>query len=1382
MDGGHVDQDAADKQAPVDYGVQIRFIDNLQGTHKVKKPKKNSAKSGTYGVVVRVQGISGQPFVVLNNSDGAPTAPGASGRADGSVKEAVREGNGGIVPGAQTRRAGARATEFEMPENPYGEAPAIPPRPRADSQCTSSDEETGSKRYTQVHDSNAYAPNNKSLPPYASDDDRSSLPRRKPGHQEDQLRKFNSYGSLLISDDVEFSRESGPNYQYLPGERPGYRAPSPAVSANGERLVNNLNGRIRGSLDHKHPEKPWPNAGYNSTNLLQPAARASSVTDVSLKSVEASEIDTKPLSSVDSLISKFDGRGGQQRGRTARHNRISPEERRRSRSLDNRKPQLDPRREVEANHGYETSDGQKPYRSSDIMDVGRDFQSARILETKPVVATKESLSPIQFTSQSYGSDKGYTTGIRNKDQGLLPTFNASSLPRKWNQNQMEIEPIVEKDHKAVVFAEQNIELKCTPDLLRDQKAHSPASEDLTKQLIFGLLKEGSVESDNFLKKKANLVFDKLQDTKYTELSPDIGRLAAQKNDLEKKVAGLQQKLEEQLTNRQRVGAAEDSNTMLLQDMRLQLEESVEERTQLHSLYQKNRKELQHHIEDSMSLKMEKDTLEAEMRDLQEEVLILQKELRSVRNSAEDGGDQEVLQELARTKEELDMVATAKKTTEDILRQRERELTALKGVLKEEVSSHDKAMEDLTAQYQKDMEQLRKNIDEVSRNQQNIESEKQKVNSTVRNLQRQLQESTEESGHWKEMFQKNREELRNSKQELLQIKMEKEEDDEELRDMRDRYSALQVEVDHVKQTSADMAGMEALKKDLAKTKKDLQDLTAVHELQEALMQRKEKEWSSQKDTLTEKTADHGKVLEELKKSHHKEMETLRKSCDLIAVEKQSLETAKGATEQAKKAADSTLKQLREDNEDLKRKVSLMDFQLGECRDMLEEFQGTESRLKDKIARLEMERKQMEESLGEATDQEQEVAVAKRVLENRLEETQRNLSRVTQDHQELNVRLQDEMRQKDQLKKAKTELEEQKRVLDKTAEKLQKEVEAITEQSGSSVVSLQSQLEDHRDKSRRELLEHQRQGKEKTLELEKANMTVKRLQEEIGHIKQDLQQRNSEKETALLDKDALGQRVQSLEREMDAKKRTQDDKSRLAKVLEDKVKRLELELEEEKSSVDLAAERINRSREQIEQLRGELMQERAARQDLECDKISLERQNKDLKARLANSEGSLKPTANLPQLESRIRELEDRLQSEERERSILQASNRKLERKVKELTIQLDDERQNVTDEKDQLTLRVKALKRQVDEAEEEIERLETARKKSLRELEEVQEVNEQLQNRIKTLEKDVWRKNARSNVGLGGEDDLSSDDDYDHTLNPSSITSLISESKLQTSSC
>eukprot|EP00061_Rhincodon_typus_P007216 g28687.t1 len=115
----------------------------------------------------------------------------------------------------------------------------------------------------------------------------------------------------------------------------------------------------------------------------------------------------------------------------------------------------------------------------------------------------------------------------------------------------------------------------------------------------------------------------------------------------------------------------------------------------------------------MKLKMEKETMEAEMRDLQDEMAAMHKELRSSRKSTADSGDTEILSELTRTKEELDMVATAKQTMEDILRQKERELTALKGVLKEEVSSHDRAMEDLTAQYQKDMEQLRKNFDDVS---------------------------------------------------------------------------------------------------------------------------------------------------------------------------------------------------------------------------------------------------------------------------------------------------------------------------------------------------------------------------------------------------------------------------------------------------------------------------------------------------------------------------------------------------------------------------------------------------------------------------------------------------------------------------------------------
>lgn len=181
--------------------------------------------------------------------------------------------------------------------------------------------------------------------------------------------------------------------------------------------------------------------------------------------------------------------------------------------------------------------------------------------------------------------------------------------------------------------------------------------------------------------------------------------------------------------------------------------------------------------------------------------------------------------------------------------------------------------------------------------------------------------------------------------------------------------------------------------------------------------------------------------------------------------------------------------------------------------------------------------------------------------------------------------------------------------------------------------------------------------------------------------------------------------------------------------------------------------------------------------------MERQNKDLKTRLASSEGFQKPSASLSQLESQNQLLQERLQAEEREKTVLQSTNRKLERKVKELSIQIEDERQHVNDQKDQLSLRVKALKRQVDEAEEEIERLDGLRKKAQRELEEQHEVNEQLQTRIKSLEKDSWRKASRSAAESAlKHEGLSSDEEFDSVYDPSSIASLLTESNLQTSSC
>lgn len=71
------------------------------------------------------------------------------------------------------------------------------------------------------------------------------------------------------------------------------------------------------------------------------------------------------------------------------------------------------------------------------------------------------------------------------------------------------------------------------------------------------------------------------------------------------------------------------------------------------------------------------------------------------------------QELLETREELEEALSSKQRQEEQLRLRERELTALKGALKEEVASHDKELDRVRQQYQSDMDQLRRSMEGMS---------------------------------------------------------------------------------------------------------------------------------------------------------------------------------------------------------------------------------------------------------------------------------------------------------------------------------------------------------------------------------------------------------------------------------------------------------------------------------------------------------------------------------------------------------------------------------------------------------------------------------------------------------------------------------------------
>ncbi|XP_060057678.1 cingulin [Erinaceus europaeus] len=1187
----------AEPRGPMDHGVQIRFITEAVGEADTGTLRRGGrrfpkdARANTYGVAVRVQGIAGQPFVVLNSGDKGGDSFGVQ------IKGAQQRG----TPG------GGLSPESELPQNPYSQ---VAPAPW---QGSASDEEPG-------------APSG------------------------GRLQRSQSQASL-----------SG--------------APlGPAA---------------------------------RSTSLLELTSPAPGAQTP--RSTVGSTIDTAPLSSVDSLISKFDGQpGSQSRGRTGRRSRALPsEQRKRSQSLDNRLP--------------------------------RDGLGLRERGSPTRVPPGSASQPAQ--------DQSFSRSRQTQDW-VLQSF---------------------QETKARAQDASMLQFKSTPDLLRDQQeAAPPGSVDHVRAAIYSILREGSVESEPSVRRKVSLVLEQVQPL--VVVSPGSAKVLAGQGELAQKVEELQQKLDEEVKKRQKL---EPSRV----ELERQLEEKAEECSRLQELLERKKGETQQGTRELQKMKLLLDQGERARHGLETQVMELQDQLKRTQGS--EPARQVLMKELAESREQLEEVVESKLRVEEQLRLRERELTALKGALKEEVASRDQEVEHVRQQCQRDTEQLRRSMQDATQDQAALEAERQKMSALVRGLQKELEETSEETGHWQSMFQKNKEELRATKQELLQLRMEKEEMEEELGE---KVEALQRELGQAQAGAGDLRQVEELKKELCRTQKELEELQAERHSREVAGRQRERDMEKQ----LRAEAERAQGLEQQNQQLQKTLQQLRLDCEEASKARGAQVAAEAESAvlgQRRAAVETTLRETQEENDEFRRRILGLEQQLKETRGLAEGGEVAEARLRDRLQRVEAEKQRLEEALNAAQEEEGNLAAAKRALELRLDEAQRGLTRMGQEQQVLTRTLEEEARQREVLRRGKAELEEQKRLLDRTVERLNKELEQIGDDSKQALQQLQSQLEDYKEKARREVADAQRQAKEWASEAEKSSGGFNRLQDETQRLRQALQESQADRDTARLDKELLAQRLQGLEQEAENKKRSQDDRTRQLKSLEEKVSRLEAELDEERSTVELLTERMNRGRDQVDQLRTELMQERSSRQDLECDKISLERQNKDLKSRLASSEGFQKPSANLSQLESQNRELQERLQSEEREKSVLQSSNRKLERKVKELSIQIDDERQHVNDQKDQLSLRVKALKRQVDQAEEEIERLDGLRKKAQRELEEQHEVNEQLQARIKALEKDSWRKTTRSAAeSTLQHEGLSSDEEFDSVYDPSSIASLLTESNLQTSSC
>merc|ERR1711899_548999 len=253
-------------------------------------------------------------------------------------------------------------------------------------------------------------------------------------------------------------------------------------------------------------------------------------------------------------------------------------------------------------------------------------------------------------------------------------------------------------------------------------------------------------------------------------------------------------------------------------------------------------------------------------------------------------------------------------------------------------------------------------------------------------------------------------------------------------------------------------------------------------------------------------------------------------------------------------------------------------------------------------------------------------------------------------------------------------------------------------------------------------------------------VKNLEADMIQLQEDLSAAERARRTAEAERDDLQEEINS-----NAGKGSimSDEKRRL----DARIAALEEELEEEQGNSEMLMERAKKAQINIEQLTTELAQERGQVQKLENSRMLLERQNKELKAKLSEVETSqrAKAKATIAALESKIANLEEQLAAETAERMAQAKINRRAEKKMKENLLLLEDERRHADQYKEQsekVNSRIKALKRQLDETEEEVSREKAARRKTQRELEDLIAENESKEREITNLKNKLRR-------GIGG---------------------------------
>uniref|UniRef100_A0A8C3NL30 Myosin-9 n=1 Tax=Geospiza parvula TaxID=87175 RepID=A0A8C3NL30_GEOPR len=830
-----------------------------------------------------------------------------------------------------------------------------------------------------------------------------------------------------------------------------------------------------------------------------------------------------------------------------------------------------------------------------------------------------------------------------------------------------------------------------------------------------------------LAKEKKLLEDRMSEftTNLTEEEEKSKSLAKLKNKHEAMITDLEERLRREEKQRQELEKTRRKLEGDSTDLHDQIAELQAQIAELKMQLAKKEEELQAALARVEEEAAQKNMALKKIRELESQITELQEDLeseRAFRNKAEKQ-KRDLGEELEALKTELEDTLDSTAAQQELRSKREQEVTVLKKTLEDEAKTHEAQIQEMRQKHSQAIEDLAEQLEQTKRVKANLEKAKQALESEKVELSNEVKALLQGKGdaeHKRKKVDAQLQELQVKFTEGERVKTELAERVNKLQvsGMEKKLKKLQKDLEGLSQRYEEKtAAYDKLEKTKTRLQQELDDLAVDLDHQRQIVSNLEKKQKKFDQLLAEEKTISAKYAEERDRAEAEAREKETKALSLARALEEAIEQ-KAEMERMNKQFRAEMEDLMSSKDDVGKSVHelekakrALEQQVEEMKTQLEELEDELQATEDAKLRLEVNQQAMKAQFD-------------RDLQGRDEQNEEKKKQLIRQVREMEAELEDERKQRSMAVAARKKLEMDLKDLEShidTANKNREEAIKQLRKLQAQMKDYMRELEDTRT-SREEILA---QAKENEKKLKSMEAEMIQLQEELAaaeRAKRQAQQERDELADEIANNSALA---------MEEKRR-----------LEARIAQLEEELEEEQGNTEIINDRLKKANLQVP-MNADLNAERSNAQKNENARQQMERQNKELKLKLQEMESAVKSKykATITALEAKIAQLEEQLDMETKERQAASKQVRRAEKKLKDILLQVDDERRNAEqfkDQADKANMRLKQLKRQLEEAEEEAQRANASRRKLQRELEDATETADAMNREVSSLKSKLRR--------------------------------------------